>query len=218
MKTGADLVAAFREESGDKNKPYFWSDERLYDLAAEAEDEACRRAHLLIDSSSDFCTIPISDNDPLIEIDPLVINIRRAKLSISTYSLAPETAENMDRVNPGWEKHFGTPTTYVTGYETGCIRLYPKQQVAADLTITVSRLPIYGISKTTNPEIRREYLPGLVQWMLHRAYSKFDADSFDPDKAAKSLAAFEKEFGKNASARNEKWQSERHAIDTPTIA
>lgn len=214
-----ELIASYREESHDKAVPPFIKDERLLQFANEGEREACRRAHLLIDSASDFCSVSVSANEPLVDIDPRIINIRRVKLSISTYSLTPVRAEEMDRVNPGWELHVGTPTTYVTNYQTNAIRLYPKQQVAADLLMTVSRLPNYKMeSDGDEPEIREEYHPSLVQWMLYRSYATQDADLFDPNKSARALAEFEKEFGKKASGRNERWQNDRPMIDTPTIA
>lgn len=214
-----ELIASYRDESHDKATPPFIKDDRLIQFANEGEREACRRAHLLIDSSADFCVVSVSANEPLVEIDPRIINIRRAKLSISAYSLTPIRAEEMDRVNPGWEKHVGTPTTYVTNYQTNAIRLYPVQQLAADLTMTVSRLPNRSMENDSDePEIREEYHPALVQWMLYRSYATQDADLFDPNKSARALAEFEKEFGKKASGRNARWQEDRVNIDTPTIA
>lgn len=214
-----ELIEWYREEAFDKRNPPFVKDARLLQFASEAEREACRRSHLLIDSTSSFCEISVSANEPLVELDPCIINVRRAKLSISTYSLSPVRAEEMDRVNPGWESHVGTPTTYVTDYQTNAIRLYPKQQVDCLLNITVSRLPSNDMEDNENePEIRKEYHPALVQWMLYRAYSQQDSDMFDPNKSARALAEFEREFGKKASGRNEVWQRDRPQIDTPTIA
>ena len=214
-----ELIEWYREEAFDKGKPPFVKDARLLQFASEAEREACRRSHLLIDSTSSLCEISVAANEPLVEFDPCIINIRRAKLSISTYSLSPVRAEEMDRVNPGWESHVGTPTTYVTDYQTNAIRLYPKQQVGCLLNITVSRLPSSDMEGNEDePEIRKEYHPALVQWMLYRAYSQQDSDMFDPNKSARALAEFEREFGKKASGRNEVWQRDRPQIDTPTIA
>src|SRR5574343_1107454 len=152
---GSELIASFRDEAKDDVKPYFVNDESALQFANEAERESCRRSHLLIDSSAAFCEIAVSANEPLVEIDPRIINIRRAKLSISTYSLSPVRAEEMDRVNPGWESHTGTPTTYITDYQTNAIRLYPKQQVDATWNITVSRLPKNDMEANDDePEIR----------------------------------------------------------------
>ena len=214
-----ELIDSYRDEARDKASPPLVRDEVLLAFASEAEREACRRSNLLIDSSSGFCSISVSANEPLVEIDPCIINIRRAKLSISTYSLSPVRAEEMDRVNPGWESHVGTPTTYITDYQTNAIRLYPKQQTACDLTITVSRLPKSDmVTPEDSPEIRPEYHPALVKWMLYRAYSRQDADMFDAKIAERALMDFEAEFGKRTSARNEVWSRDRPMIDTPTIA
>lgn len=214
-----ELIDSYRQESFDTRKPPFVSDSVLTQFANQAEQEACRRAHLLVDSTAPFCSVDVSTGDDLVQLDPVIINVRRAKLSISAYSLTPVRAEEMDRVNPGWERHTGTPTTYVTDYQTGYIRLYPSIKQSATLTMTVSRLPMDDMEYMEDePEIRKEYHPGLVNWLLYRAYSKQDSDIFNADKAAASLRLFEAEFGQKASARNEQWMRDRTTIETPTIA
>lgn len=214
-----ELIDSYRQESSDNRKPYLVSDAIVTQFANQAEQEACRRASLLVDSTSAFCSIDISAGDYLVQLDPSIINVRRAKLSISAYQLTPARAEEMDRVNPGWERHTGTPTTYVTDYQTGYIRLYPIINQSATLTMTVSRLPTDDMANTDDePEIRKEYHSGLVNWILYRAYSKQDSDLFDANKAIASLRLFEGEFGQKASARNEQWMRDRTTIETPTIA
>lgn len=40
----------------------------------------------------------------------------------------------------------------------------------------------------------------------------------DPNKSARALAEFEREFGPRVSARNERWRNSRHSITTQPIA
>jgi hypothetical protein len=53
---------------------------------------------------------------------------------------------------------------------------------------------------TVSPELDEQYHQGLVDWMLHRAYSKQDSETLDLGKAKEHLARFEKRFGERPSA------------------
>jgi len=64
-----------------------------------------------------------------------------------------------------------------------------------------------------NPEIPARYHYGLVNWMLFRMFNKQDAQTNDPEKAAKAEAAFEKEFGKKSSAIDERYIQENYGFD-----
>lgn len=214
-----ELISAFRDDENDTELPYMWSDAFITRHLNEAQREACRRAQLLVDSSSSFCTESFEAGDPLIKLNPLIITARRVKVSYSTYSLSPARAAEMDRINPGWEKHRGTPTQFITDYETGYIRLYPNPTVSGEVTMTVVRLPKDDLANGEDtPELREEYQLGLLHWVKMRAYSKMDADRYDPQKADKFEAKFVQEFGERKSARSEAWQREQPQIEVPTIA
>ena len=49
----------------------------------------------------------------------------------------------------------------------------------------------------------------LMDWVLHRAYLKQDADTFDPNKAATSLALFVQAFGERPDANVQRKQRDR---------
>ena len=90
---------------------------------------------------------------------------------------------------------------------------------AEDPTIADLLKPLVDlVNDDDEPEIRIEAQPAIVQWMLYRAYSKQDADTFDPQKAARALAEFEREFGRKTSARNEQWMRSDHVVGADPIA
>lgn len=215
----AGLIDAYREESHDHAKPPFMSNERLAQIANEAQIEACRRASLIVDSTADFCAVPVTAGDPLVELDSHIIDVKRIRISTSSLPLAIAWTQDMDERIPGWESHHGTPTNYITDYQTGLLRLYPIPDVPADVRMTVNRLPLKAMDGDHDePEIRAEYHPALVQWMLHKAYAKNDTDQLAPEKSAQALSEFEKEFGKRSSARNESWQRERNHVSASPVA
>ncbi len=214
--TLVDLIAEYREESHDSGTPPFVSDAWLTRRANQAEQEACRRAGLLIESAHAMCNVSVSAGDPLVQIDSKIIDIKKARMSLGSEKLDPVTVSELPM---NWESDTGTPSYYVTDYQSGAIRLYPSPIVDDDLLLTATRLPLRDMEDGEDkPEIRAEYHYALVQWMLHRAYAKQDVDIFDPNKSSRALAEFEREFGRKASARNEEWMRHRPAITAEPIA
>ena len=211
-----DLFDEYREESGDSGTPPFVSDTWLTKRANEAEREACRRSGLLIESVHAMCTVSVTAGDPVVALHKKIIDIKKARMSSDSQELYPIT---VSQLSLNWENDTGIPSHYVTDYQSGAIRLYPTPTTSGDMILTVTRLPLDDMSAGTDePEIREEYHDGLVKWILYRAYAKQDADCFDPNKSARALAEFEREFGQRKSARSEAWMRERHEINTAPIA
>lgn len=217
--TLADLIDDFREESHDLGTPPFWSFERLAKIASEGQREACRRGDLLIDSTGPMCFASVTAGDPVVTLDPRALEVKRIRLASRGFQLCPVTTGHMDGCSSTWEQDSGEPTNFVTDYQTGAIRLYPIPVADDDLLLTVRRLPLADlVDDADEPEIRLEAQPALVQWMLYRAYSKQDADTFDPQKSARALAEFEREFGRKTSARNEQWMRSANVVGADPIA
>lgn len=211
-----DLIEEYREESNDNGSPPFISDDWLTKRANQAQQEACRRSGLLIESVHAMCCASVSAGYPVVKLDPRIIDVKKARLSLDSQPLCPAS---VNQLALDWENDSGIPSHYVTDYQSGSIRLYPTPIANDDLILTVSRLPLKDMeSGNDKPEIREEYHPALVQWLLYRSYAKQDADIFDPAKSAKALAEFEREFGRRKSARNEQWMRERHEISAEPIA
>lgn len=210
-----DLLEIVRVELDDTEAPYLWTDTELLDAAADAENEACRRARLLIDSSTPaICEIAVTAGEPLYELDSRVLFVRRAKLDGSDVPLRRASFRDLDTNVSGWESHTGDPTHYITDYETGKIRFYPTPVVDDVLRITAVRLPINEISdQEQTPEIKPHYHRSLRFWMMFRAYSKPDTETLDKTKAAESLALFEQEFGPKSAAIDEEWIEREQAAD-----
>ncbi len=214
-----DLIDEFRWESQDEGSPPFWSDAFLARVASQAEQEACRRGALILDSSSPFCSISFGAGDSLLKLDGKILEIRRAKISGPSRKIDPVTSSQLDRNSEQWESETGEPLAYVTDYQTGHIRLYPTPTAADEIQLTVRRLPLDDlVDDNDEPEIRPESHLGLVQWMLYRAYMRQDADTFNSTKAAAALAEFVREFGEKKSMRNEEWIREGNSLDVSPLA
>ena len=60
---------------------------------------------------------------------------------------------------------------------------------------------------TDVPEIHEAHHDGLIQWALHKAFGKPDADLFDAAKSNEAEAAFTRQFGKRPTADLRKRQN-----------
>ena len=218
--TLAELRALFREEAGDTAEPFLWPNLILNLYANEAQTEACRRGHLLRDSvTTAICQLAVTAGDPIVELDPRILDIQRMRLASQFIQLRGISVQEMDDSIPGWENQSGLPWRGVTDYQSNAIRLWPSPSANDVLKLSVIRLPLVDmVADTDEPEIRKEYHPQLVQWMLHRAYAKQDSEVFDANKSQTALANFEKEFGSRSSARNAAWRAERQLQFAPPIA
>lgn len=209
----AQLIQLARAAAQDQVAPYIWEDSEWGEFADDAQLEAARRAHLLVDSSSPAARAAITAGDPIVQLDPRVIFIRRARLASTSVPLRIRVSRRMDDEVAGWEAaQPSAPFVLIPDWETGAVRLYPPPAQDDELVLTVVREPLDEMAgdPAAEPEIPRRYHRSLIQWMLYRAYSKPDTQSFDKQAAANAEAQFAAEFGERSGAINEHWAAEQY--------
>jgi len=171
-----------------------WSQLELLEYAQDAENEACERADLIIDTESSLTNITIIASTGTYGIASTVISVRSAMLSTGTEPLMETSEKVLDLSVSGWRTVTGTPRSYVMT-PTNKIILYPMPSAVSVLNMTVSRFPNTPMTLTGSPEVDSRYHQGLVLWMCYRAYLKNDSETLNTDKAADYLKLFEKYFG-----------------------
>lgn len=202
-----NLMGIFRQEADDRVQPYLWSDDELIEYANDAQDEACRRARLLVDSTTaEITEIAVTAGNGVVTLDPRVLFVRRARLT----GYRPLIRRNMqDMESDFWywqDAARGLPQMFIPDVDTGKIILFPTPLADATLRLTVVRMPLADMNDGNDtPEILPRYHRSLRFWMLYRAYSKQDSQTRDEKKAADNLALFEQEFGKKSAAIDENW-------------
>lgn len=206
------LIDAFRARAMDDETPPLWSDEEITEYANEAEEEACRRASLLVDSSSAASQADMAAGDEYVELHESVIYVRRARLGSSGMPLTPVVSRTMDERVPGWElTAAGTPQVFVPDWESGKLRLWPPASASDVVAMTVVRTPLSEMAGDEDePEIPKRYHRALLDYMLHQGYLKQDADTLDVAKAAKFEERFAAEFGPPSAAIDEHWALEQY--------
>lgn len=207
-----DLIKQARTLSDDTQEPYRVSRANWVIYANEAQEEACRRARLLIDSTTaEICQIALTSGTTTYALDPRVIFVRRIKLTGGTIPLKRASYKDLDRARPGWEDETGLPEAWVPDMDTGVLRPYPAPDGDYTANLTVVRLPLVSMADGDDtPEIRASAHRGLVHWMLHRAYSTIDSELYSPKKAEMHLADFEQEFGRKSTTQDEVWIEREH--------
>ena len=209
-----DLITLARQSFLDDGMaPYAWTDEVLALYASEAEREACRRAEVLVDSTTalDLATVPL----PLCSVTVVaatasytisqkILRIKSGYLNSNSLPLKQKTPDWLDEYWPEWRLQSGTPAYYLQ--DKGIVTLVPKPVIVDVLKLTVSRLPLSDLDmglSTSALTIPEEYHFGLVDWICYLAYSRQDADSNDFSKSALHERRFDTMFGPRPSAKAE---------------
>jgi hypothetical protein len=176
---------------GDK----LWSQEEILEYARDAENEACERADLIIDSTSGLTDISINTSTGTYGLAVTVISILSIKLEDGTEPLMETSERTLDLTVPLWRTTTGTPRSFIKT-PTNSIIVYPMPLTPDTVQMTVSRFPTTPMSVSGSPEIDARYHTGMIEWILHRAYMKNDSETLNVDKAKDHQAKFEKFFGK----------------------
>jgi hypothetical protein len=204
-----ELRALVRRVAADWKEPYLWPNEFVDMAINDAELEACRRARLIIDSSTaKICRIALAAQQPLYAIDNRVIFIRRVKRASDGLVLGVGRVRDLDGYAQGWEDETGEVVGWIPDHTTGKIRTYrtPTTDDLTDLNLTVVRGPLRPMKDADHcPEIHPRYHYNLHHWALHRLFSVQDTEGHDPVKAERAANAFGAEFGPPSPAIEEQW-------------
>ena len=198
------IIAAQNQADEVIDKPdLLWSEAEWTEYANDAENEACIRANLIIDQSSALAIINVLSGTATYSIDEKILLIKRAKLSGGTEPLVKTSRRVLDATYPNWEAESGAVRSWLPD-DSNKITLFKIPSADDTLSLMISRLPespMLLVNKATvSPEIDTQYHLGLLDWMLHRAYSKQDSETLDVGKAKEHLKRFTARFGERPPA------------------
>lgn len=193
----------------------FWTDQEIVGYLNEAIQEACERAKLIEDRlTPQVCTVQLQPAVSTYDLHTSVLEIKR--LALRGRPLEESSVEELDHTSLGWELCTGMPRHWIfepaNVQGTPRLRIVPAPVQAEAITLTVYRGPLKALdpcSDSAKPELHERFHQRLMDWMLHRAYLKQDADTFDPAKAATSLALFVQAFGERPDANVQRKQRDR---------
>ncbi len=198
------LIQQFRVDADDLTEPNFWDAEWIAAWLTEAQAEAAIRKRLLYEAPNPaVCQIAVAANAATHELHKSLfelVHLRFQATGAATSSvLSIKAREELDRIRPGWRDETGTPRHAIQ--DDTRITLVPRPEVAGTLHVEGYRVPLKALENDTDkPEIHEAHHRHLVHWALHRAFTKPDSETIDPQRAAAAEAAFTRYFGPSPDA------------------
>ena len=198
------LIQQFRIDADDLVQPYLWPDEWVAPWLTEAVSEAAVRKRLLYEASNPaVCQIAVAASAATHDLHKSLfelVHLRFQATGATTSSVVTIKArEELDRIRPGWRDETGTPRHAIQ--DDTRITLVPRPEVAGTLHVEGYRVPLKALENDTDkPEIHEAHHRHLVHWALHRAFTKPDSETIDPQRAATAEAAFTRYFGPSPDA------------------
>lgn len=192
------LIAQFRREADDKVLPYLWSDDDVIAWLDEAEQEAAIRAHLLPEKTdAAICQVAVTADVASYSLHTSVLDISYARFETAggdKMRLQVVSPDGMDTIWACWRDAISDRPRYLIQDEQTAT-LVPTPSESGTLQLEVHRLPLESIESRGAPEIGLAHHRHLVNWVLFKAFSKPDAETIDPARAAKAEEEFIRYFG-----------------------
>lgn len=211
------LITQFRREADDKVVPYLWPDEDVIAWLDEAQQEACIRASLVKETENPaLCQIAAVAGQGGYTLHPKVLHVTHAYLTLPgdsrDYTLKVVTRDFLNRMESGWRSSPpGMPRFLVNDPGQRGVTLVPTPTMEGMVQMEVTRLPMDSIENTDTPEIPEPHHRHLVNWALFKAFSKPDAETIDPNRAALAESRFNAYFG----LRKDAHLGQDYAADRP---
>lgn len=198
MENAAEVVKVFRNEVRDVAKPYLWSNEEVYGFLLDAYLQYGVKTGGVPDFISADLIVSVSAGERFVDLHPSILRV------ISAFRVSDGVeviTRNLEEIGTNGEKSvddYGLTRSRIMADQPGPVRymilgVAPDKALLVDTPIDDDELNLYVMRTTLDTEISETHtlseIPlrhrmALVHWMKHRAFSKHDADTYDP-KAAK---------------------------------
>lgn len=186
-----------------------WTTEEIKHFANEAFREVAIRTLCIRDSGRDtpnLTSYAVTAGTNSIAVDPRVLVIKRVWWDNTV--LAADSEKFLDECSDSWRTNTtDEPSAFVLERTSRNLQLVGVPTVDGTIKLDVVRLPLASIV-TGTPEIPQQYLADCLDWILHLAYLKNDADTANPALSAAFAGMFEAKVGPRPS--DLRLQLERH--------
>jgi hypothetical protein len=200
-----DLIVLFRKQMSDEDPPYLWDDDELLQYATEGQNALVRAVGGIVDTqTAAICNLTVTKGNPWVTHSPLILHLRSGFLLTSKRDIFFGSEGELKEAFPNWDYGWTYPSasinddTYtgpsafgILGMQESQIRMYPVPDTTEVLQAKVYRLPYPGIvDQQSVLEIDAAHHIHLIKGMRAQAYSKHDAETYNPKAAADMEAAF----------------------------
>ncbi len=212
--TTDDLIRRFRSDVDDPirgtgtnpDAANLWKITDVSDYMSSAAAQVGRKTEVLFKTF----TLPIVAGQPLVRLPTgsMVLDIRLVHMASPRRDLEEVNIEEGRRpdfrdynsylygnVND-WEELQGVPRAYTRNYTPGYLRIIPIPTITTTIDVTAMLVPVL-LDGMPLPFTDIEDIELMLLWMKKLAYSKHDADTFDPTRAE----GYDREFNARVLAR-----------------
>jgi hypothetical protein len=197
----SDYIRQFRTIADDKSAPYLWEDDEIALWAHQGYYELAKLAKCIRDKTTTaVCSITIPANSPPASytLHSKIIEIYSVKHSAKYTPMDKKNEAELDATISNWWSRTSTiPDYYLQDTDLTKIVLVPAPTAGGTLTLSVARLPLidlypYVAEGTDNEpsEIRADWQPYILEYILHKAYMKDDVETYNEKKSAAAWARF----------------------------
>lgn len=201
------LIAQFRVDADDTvPNPYLWESEWVAGWLSEAQAEAAIRGRLLYESVNPaICEIPVVAGTAVYALHKALYEIGHLRFLPTGASRSEPvrltTRGELDRICPDWREPIPGRRMEFAIQDDTRIQLVSKPEYAGTLYLEGWRLPLKALEDDGDkPEVNEAHHRHLVQWALHRAFSKPDSETIDPKRAERAEFEFTRYFGQRPDA------------------
>lgn len=197
----SQLRDAVRDALDDNSNPPLYPDAELDRYLNNAVAEACLRARLYQDDSSDLTRIPLEVGVARYALDPCIFAVRAVHVSGRTRPVVRTTSARLDDLCPGWShlaQTNATPEYAVFDVQQKTLTLHPPPANGGTLYLRVWRQPSEAERMEDDgdePAVLLTSPETLKHWALHEAYLKKDSELYDADKSGAHLGLFVDRYG-----------------------
>ena len=197
-----DLIVRFREDADDLVGPaYLWEEPWIVRWLDEAHNEAAIRARILYEAANPaICQIAVVASQAVYNIHKSLYEIVRLDFlpagETRRQPVKLKTREELDEICYDWRTKTDDARVLYAIQDDKRLTLAYTPQISGTLYLEGYRLPLVPLEDDYDePEINEVHHRHLVQWALHRAFSKPDSESVDSDRAKAALVEFTRYFG-----------------------
>lgn len=179
-----ELIKVYREEEKDIKPPYFTSDFMLVNYLNEALHEFAKKTKSFYDTTSPLTQIYVDKGQRLLPFDKRILEIKKA--------VVKETGHHLNIISVNTP--YSAPYSLLLNSEAGEMILTKRFDKPVTIQLRVIRKPLKRLTtddiNSEIPDINEEDYRVLLYYIKYLAFSVNDAEIFDPQKAANSLALF----------------------------
>ena len=191
-------------DNGSGTAKDLWDHAFLFRALNEAQEQACNRTNIIYDDSAAAITkINLVNGTATYKLDQRITVVDH--VMFDSIKCTHVSKEEIEKGTPGWRALTGmTGKTIQYVIRGRTIRFVPSPNIddaGKKVYLEVFRRPLDTLSDCSDsPEIPEEYHRSLIYWVLHEAYRKQDADTFNQERADYFLNKFNEIFGEYISA------------------